>query len=167
MKFIECVADWFRPSAKSPSSSSRIADVAVDVLSVAPVPVSSVVPIPSITATTPAQRGGGIGIQGSRPIVTVSRNRTRCDGGCGELVFRDVRHICIYNAHHHLDSLTTAERDHLIRQLQALGVKPSAARTVIREGTIKTNLKDAPIGPRPPPPKAQIAPKRKTARKPK
>jgi len=65
---------------------------------------------------------GQVGMQGYRPIIGISRNRSRCEG-CKDLVKPGVRHICIHNAHHHLDTLTPEEREMLIDQLQALGVK--------------------------------------------
>lgn len=128
MRFIECVLDWFRPKK---ANSSRAVEAAVDVLSVAPIPPVAAV-APGIVATAPARRSNHIGMQGYAPGVTISRNRTRCEG-CKELVFRDVRHICIYNAHHHLDSLTDAERQSLIAQLKALNVKvPAVLRPAVK-----------------------------------
>lgn len=67
-------------------------------------------------------RDGHLGMQGYPPIIGISRNRQRCDG-CKELVRFGVRHICIYNAHHHLDTLTAEERLSLMDQLRNLGVK--------------------------------------------
>ena len=61
-------------------------------------------------------------IQGYAPSVKVSRRRhgTKCK--CGRKVLRDVRHICIYNAEHHIESLTREERAQLIDELRALGI---------------------------------------------
>ena len=40
-------------------------------------------------------------------------------------------------------------------------VPESERRVVINEGAIKKNINPPPVGPRPPPPKAQVAPRRK------
>jgi hypothetical protein len=76
---------------------------------------------PAAIVALARDRSGAMGMEGAPPIVTVSRNRTRCEG-CKKLVFKGVRHICIYNAHHHLDTLTHEEREQLIAELTALKV---------------------------------------------
>lgn len=90
------------------------------------VPPTSIAPINDVVLARPAARQATdhLGMQGYAPSVRVSRNRIRCEG-CRELVKPGVRHICIYNAHHHLDTLTIEERLVLIAQLKALGVKPN------------------------------------------
>ncbi len=73
-----------------------------------------------VAISRPARRAdtSHLGIQGYAPRVAVSNNRNRCEG-CKELVKPNVRHICLYNAHHHLDTLTEEERDRVIEQLTA------------------------------------------------
>jgi len=77
---------------------------------------------------------GGIGMVGYAPIVRVSKNRVRCEG-CKELVFAGVRHICIWNAQHHIDTLTAAERDKLIADLKALGVSDEPQKASVPSGS--------------------------------
>jgi hypothetical protein len=61
-------------------------------------------------------------MQGYAPTVTVSKNRHGKKCICGRRVYRGVRHICIYNAEHHIESLTREERAALIDDLRALGI---------------------------------------------
>lgn len=63
-------------------------------------------------------QGSHLGMQGYAPRIAVSKNRQRCEG-CKELVLPNVRHICLYNAHIHLDTLTETEREIVIQQLTA------------------------------------------------
>lgn len=58
-----------------------------------------------------------------------------------------LRHIRAAARRHHLRCEKSAEASTMTNE----------QRTVIREGTIKSNLKDPPTTPRPPPPKAQVA----------
>lgn len=101
--------------------STALAHSAHDALLAQPI-----APINDVVLARPAARDkvGHLGMQGAPPIVGVSKNRKRCEG-CKELVKPGVRHICIHNAHHHLDTLTPEERSALIEQLKSLGVKPS------------------------------------------
>ena len=59
-----------------------------------------------------------VGMQGYAPIVSQTRARRYCIPGCGERVFKGKRHICLHNAHHYVDTLTTAERAHVLAQLR-------------------------------------------------
>lgn len=104
----------------------RKAKVAADSVSGGIVPANNVIPLNDVVLSRAAVRdtAGHMGMQGYRPIIGISRNRSRCEG-CRELVKPGVRHICIYNAHHHLDTLTPDERSVLIEQLKSLGVKTS------------------------------------------
>ena len=79
------------------------------------VPIALVAPLPAVTIEQ-------LSVRGHRPIVTVSKARALCEG-CKEPVKAGVRHICLWNAHHHIDTLTAEERTRLIAQLKALGVK--------------------------------------------
>lgn len=73
-----------------------------------------------IAITRPARLAdtSHLGMQGYAPKVAVSKNRTRCEG-CKVLVHPNVRHICLYNAHIHLDTLTETERETVMQQLTA------------------------------------------------
>lgn len=78
----------------------------------------SVVAPSVITRPQHQAQGSHLGMHGYAPRVAVSKNRKRCEG-CKELVKPNVRHICLYNAHHHLDTLTDEERDTVVKQLTA------------------------------------------------
>jgi hypothetical protein len=79
-------------------------------------------PVAPSALVAPAITIEQLSLRGSRPIVTVSKARALCEG-CKEPVRAGVRHICLWNAHHHIDTLTAEERTRLIAQLKALGVK--------------------------------------------
>jgi hypothetical protein len=75
---------------------------------------------PGVVAEAPKERKqmeAHVGMVGYAPHVTVTkaRNGMRCK--CGEVVVHSVRHVCMYNAHNHIDSMTEAERVRVIRQL--------------------------------------------------
>lgn len=86
-------------------------------------------------AVEPVERtkDGTLAMQGHAPIVKISRGRRRCEG-CGKRVYKrgdmvagkfmhGKRHICPWNAHNYLDTLTAEERLQLIEDLKALGIK--------------------------------------------
>ena len=105
-----------KPKAKIAATAvaSRIANDPI-------VPVAPLTPVNDMILSRPVSRHieGHLGMQGYAPNVRVSRSRKRCEG-CKEQVFSGVRHICIYNAECHLDTLTPDERQKLLSQLTAL-----------------------------------------------
>lgn len=114
---------WLKKLAPKRKRKETVAAAAIDA---GVVPPTNVIPLNDVVLARAAVRdaAGHMGMQGYRPILAISRNRSRCEG-CRELVKPGVRHICIYNAHHHLDTLTPEERSVLIEQLKSLGVKTS------------------------------------------
>jgi hypothetical protein len=113
---------------KVAAASSALSGTPSDILTAAP-PAAALV----VGQHTERRREGHLGMQGYAPGVFVSRNRIRCEG-CKALVFASTRHICIYNAHHHIGTLTAAERDQLIADLKALGVsEPIKQKTTFRK----------------------------------
>lgn len=102
-------------------------------------PTAAIATTPAVVRALRENRGGGVAMEGHAPTVKVTHKRTHCDdltdeerelgvprrSGCGRPVYKSQRHICIYNAHHHLATLTARERDQLIADLKALGVKDS------------------------------------------
>lgn len=114
---------WLKKLAPKRKRKDTVAAGAIDA---GVVPPSNIIPLNDVVLARAAVRdtAGHMGMQGYRPIIGISRNRSRCEG-CRELVKPGIRHICIYNAHHHLDTLTPEERSVLIEQLKSLGVKTS------------------------------------------
>lgn len=118
---------WLKKLAPKRKRKEKVAAESVSgAIDAGVVPPTNVVPLNDVILARAAVResAGHVGMQGYRPIIGISRNRARCEG-CREVVKPGIRHICIYNAHHHIDTLTAEERSMLIEQLKLLGVKTS------------------------------------------
>jgi hypothetical protein len=119
---------WPFRKRKRPEAIQRAVETTAST-AMSALPTEALVNVVDPTAVVQALRrqSENIGLQGAPPIVTVSKNRhgTRC--ACGDVVLRFVRHICMYNAEYHLDTMTAAERAHVVAQLRAAGVPEPAA----------------------------------------
>lgn len=105
---------WWTFRRKPRPPATTVADAASAALAMLPS-----APVTSLLAPTAIVQAEAT-IQGYAPIVFITERPygTRCT--CRRLVLRDVRHICIYNAHHHMESLSTEERMHLIWDLDRM-----------------------------------------------
>lgn len=88
---------------------------------------------PGIVAEAPKeakQQVGNIGMVGYAPIVSVTKNRHGKKCRCGEVVLRGVRHICMFNADHHLHDITDEERAKVMAQITEANAKRFLAPVV-------------------------------------